>query len=76
MNAYSDVQVNLLKAIAKEKIVAQVNSGDFISRYCLKNSSSISRALQKLLENELIHKSEKGYIIYDRFLELWMMALK
>jgi len=76
LNAYSDVQVNLLRAIAKEKVVAQINSGDFVSKYKLKNASSISRALQKLIDNELIYKSEKGYIIYDRFLSLWIELLK
>ena len=75
LNAYSDVQVNLLKAIAKEKIVTQINSGDFISKYRLKNSSSVSRALKKLIDNELIYKSEKGYIVYDRFLGLWLFLL-
>jgi len=72
LNAYSDVQVNLLRAIAKEKIVTQINAGDFIAKYKLKNSSSISRSLKKMIDNELIYKSEKGYIIYDRFLGLWL----
>ncbi|MDR3088518.1 MAG: ATP-binding protein [Desulfobulbaceae bacterium] len=72
LNAYSDVQVNLLRAIAKEKIVTQINSGDFISKYRLKNSSSVSRALNKLLDNELIYKSERGYMVYDRFFGLWL----
>jgi AAA+ ATPase superfamily predicted ATPase len=75
LNAYSDVQVNLLKAIAKEKNVAQINSGDFISKYRLKNSSSVSRSLNKLINNELVYKSEKGYMIYDRFLGLWLSRL-
>ena len=73
LNAYSNVQVNLLRAIAKEQVVAQINSGDFTSKYKLKNASSISRALTKLTDNELIYKSEKGYIVYDRFLGLWLM---
>jgi len=73
LNAYSNVQVNLLRAIAKEKVIAQINSGDFISKYRLKNSSSINRALKKLTDNELIYKSEKGYTIYDRFLGLWLI---
>jgi len=73
LNAYSDVQVNLLRAIAKEKIVTQINSGDFISKNRLKNPSSVSRALKKLMDNELIYKSEKGYIVYDRFLGLWLI---
>lgn len=72
LNAYSGVQVNLLRAVAKERIVPQINSGDFISKYRLKNASSISRSLHKLLENELIYKSEKGYTVYDRFLALWL----
>ena len=73
MNAYSMVQVNLLRAIAVEKVVAQINSGDFISKYRLKNASSVSRALKKMIDNELIYKSEQGYMIYDRFLGLWLM---
>ncbi len=72
LNAYSDVQVSLLRAVAKEKVVTQINSGDFITRYGLKNSSSVSRALNKLIDNELIYKSGKGYIVYDRFLGLWL----
>lgn len=72
LNAYSDVQVSLLKAVAKEKLVTQINSGDFIARYGLKNSSSVSRALNKLMDNEIIYKSGKGYIVYDRFLGLWL----
>jgi uncharacterized protein len=72
LNAYSGVQVSLLRAVAKEKVVAQINSGDFITKYGLKNSSSVSRALNKLMENELLYKSDKGYIVYDRFLGLWL----
>jgi len=72
LNAYSSVQVCLLKAVAKEKIVAQINAGQFISKYGLKNVSSITRALDKLLEKELIYKSEKGYMVYDRFLGIWL----
>jgi AAA+ ATPase superfamily predicted ATPase len=72
MNAYTAIQVNLLRAIAKEKVVAQINSGDFISKYGLKNASSVSRTSKKLLENELIYKLEKGYVVYDRFLGLWL----
>jgi hypothetical protein len=72
LNAYTAIQVNLLRAIAKEKVVVQVTSGDFISKYGLKNSSSVSRILKKLLETELIYKLEAGYIVYDRFLGLWL----
>ncbi|MDR1544419.1 MAG: ATP-binding protein [Prevotellaceae bacterium] len=72
LKAYSEVQVNLLMAIAAEKIVQNITAGDFISKYHLKNASSISRALKKLTDNELVYKSEKGYTIYDRFFGLWL----
>ncbi|MDR0871869.1 MAG: ATP-binding protein [Prevotellaceae bacterium] len=72
LNAYTAIQVNLLRAIAKEKVVAQINSGDFVSKYGLKNASSISRTLKKLLDTELIYKSDKGYIVYDKFFGLWL----
>lgn len=75
INAYSGVQVNLLKAIATEGNVIQINAGDFISKYALKNSSSVSRALQKLLDNELVYKSTEGYIIYDKLFGFWLKKI-
>lgn len=72
LKAYSIGQVNLLRSVAKEKIVEQINSGNFISKYGLKNASSVSRSIKKLLETELLYKSDKGYIVYDRFLGLWL----
>jgi DNA-binding transcriptional ArsR family regulator len=71
-NAYSSVQINLLRAIAKEKVVEQITAGDFVTKYKLKNASSISGAMQKLLKNELVYKSEEGYLVYDRFFSLWL----
>ena len=75
LNAYSSVQVNLLKAVAKEKLVQQINAGAFISKYGLKNVSSITRALNKLIEKEHIYKSDKVYMVYDRLLGLWLSKL-
>lgn len=75
LNAYTTVQVNLLKAVAKEKVVTQIKSGWFVHKYKFNNVSSISRALDKLIDKELIYKTEKGYIVYDRFLGLWLSKL-
>jgi AAA+ ATPase superfamily predicted ATPase len=72
LNAYSDVQVNLLKAVAKEKKVEQINSGEFVTKYKLRSASSVNRALKKLVDNELIYKSGKVYCIYDKFFSLWL----
>ena len=72
LKAYSSGQVRLLKAIAKEGCVKEVLAGDFISAYRLRAASSVSAALKKLLENELVYQTPCGYIIYDRFMSEWL----
>ena len=71
----TDNQLLLMQAIAKERNVLSPNSGDFIKRYGLKTPSSVNTALKSLLEKELIYKSANGYIIYDRFMGLWLQTL-
>ena len=72
LKAYSLGQVRLLKAIAKEVCVKEVLAGDFISTYRLRAASSVSAALKKLLENELVYQTSDGYMIYDRFMGEWL----
>lgn len=74
LSAYTDNNVALLKAIAKEGVVAEINAGEFISKYNLKASSSVNTSLAKLLDDELIYKTENGYIVYDRFMAIWLRA--
>jgi 3-deoxy-D-manno-octulosonic acid (KDO) 8-phosphate synthase len=76
LNAFSSVQINLLKAIAKEKMVEKIHAGDFVSKYNLKNVSSVNRALNSLINMETIYKSENGYMVYDRFLGMWLHRFK
>lgn len=72
LKAYTSGQVRLLKAIAKEGCVKEVLAGDFISTYRLRAASSVSAAMKKLLENELVYQTADGYIIYDRFMGEWL----
>ena len=72
LKAYTPGQVRLLKAIAKEGSVKEVLSGDFISAYRLRAASSVSAALKKLQESELVYQTADGYIIYDRFMGEWL----
>lgn len=72
LKAYTAGQVRLLKAIAKEGCVKEVLAGDFISTYRLRAASSVSAAMKKLLENELVYQTADGYIIYDRFMGEWL----
>ena len=65
-------QKMLLKAIAEEECIKQINSSDFVSRYGFKNASSVSRAMQFLIENEFIFKRNRHYTLSDHFMALWL----
>lgn len=65
-------QLNLLRAIAAEDIVAAPTNGAFIARHNLKAASTVNSAMKTLIAKELVHKGEKGYMVYDRFLSLWL----
>lgn len=68
-------QSTLLRAIARERLVSAINGAGFIKKYGLKGSSSINTALKFLINNEYVFKSEEGYCVYDRFMELWLQSL-
>lgn len=73
--AYTATSVKLLNAVAKAKCVKEINAGEFIAGYKLKAASSVNSALKKLINNELIYKSAAGYIVYDRFMAIWLSRL-
>ena len=73
--AYTATSIKLLHAVAKAKCVKEINAGEFIAGYKLKAASSVNSALKKLINNELIYKSTAGYIIYDRFMAIWLSRL-
>ena len=67
IRAYPKGQAKLLKAIAKEKKVKEITSGAFISKYGLTAASSVKTSLSRLLDDEVVYRSDEGYMIYDRF---------
>lgn len=68
-------QQQLLMAIAKEGNVPAINASAFISKYRLKGTSSVNKALANLIENEFVYQYEEGYQVYDRFMTLWLRGL-
>lgn len=72
MTFLTDNQQRLLKAIARDGCVAQLQANDFIRKYELPSASSIKKALTALMDKDLIYQSAKGYIVYDRFFDLWL----
>ena len=71
----TDNQFSLLKAIAYEGIVSQPQSNEFILKYNLPNPSSIKKALEVLKQKDLVYQTPDGYIVYDRFLGLWLRRI-
>ncbi|OYP58283.1 ATPase [Prevotella sp. P5-92] len=67
-----DKQLQVLKALAKEGKTATPNKGAFIQKYSLKAASSVSSALMSLVDKELVYRSQEGYSVYDRFMEIWL----
>lgn len=72
MTFLTDNQFTLLKAIAKEGVVAQPQSNEFIRKYEMPGSSSVSKAMDVLIEKDIVYRTPEGYIVYDRFLDLWL----
>lgn len=70
--AYSSGSVKLLKAIAKERCVEAITSSEFIARYKLVAPSSVTTALKTLLRKEMVYKTQRGFIVYDRFMAIWL----
>jgi len=65
----------LLKALAMEGLVPEITSGAFIARHGLVASSSVRTALSTLMANDLVYRTEKGYIVYDRLFALWLRKM-
>jgi len=56
----------LLRAIAHEGCVKAPTSSAFLSSQGLGSASTVASALKQLLSNELVYKTDEGYVVYDR----------
>lgn len=68
-------QTQVLRAIAKEKIVAAPTATAFLKKYNLPAVSSVRRVIDFLKEKEYIYPADDGYIIYDRFMAIWLQRI-
>lgn len=72
IETYSPGCVRLLKAIAKEGCVSEINSAKFLSKYHLRATSSVNTSLRTLLSNEHVYRTSEGYLIYNHFFSMWL----
>ena len=71
----TDNQYVVLKAIAREGLVKEPTGKDFLNKHKLPSASSVRTALDTLIDKELVYRRNDGYIVYDRFLNLWLRRL-
>ena len=71
----SSNQFNLLKAIASEGIVAEPTGVKFIRNHNMASASIVQSALRGLLEKDIVYRTPRGYIIYDRFMSIWLQRM-
>ena len=67
-------QRKLLKAIAREGEVSEINGKNFLSRNNLGAASTINAAAKSLVDKELLLEHQGIYSVYDRFLSLYLAS--
>lgn len=75
LNLLTKTQVMVIKAIASEKNIREPYSIDFIKKYNLPSTSSIKRALEGLLKNEIVIYYNMQYRLYDVLFGIWLKKL-
>lgn len=74
-NRFTDLQWNLIRAIAAEEVVEQPHSFKFLVKYQLGAASSIERALGNLTSTSVVHKNEHGYTVSNVVFLRWVQWL-
>lgn len=69
----TEAQRALLRAVARDGVVAEPQSADFIARHSLPASSTVGSVLKNLVERDLLYRSENGYVVYERFFREWLV---
>jgi len=75
LNTLSKTQGNVLEAIAKEEPVTNQNAQAFLFKHKLGAASSVNTALKKLIESELVIKTQKGLMVHDVIFSQWLKSL-
>ena len=72
LNSQNEASKAVLRAVAEEDVVAQPTGRAFLSGHRLGSASTVASAVANLVDHELLYKTEKGYIVYDRLFALWL----
>jgi hypothetical protein len=65
-------QKRLLKGIASESAGVKPFAGAFVRRHALGSASNSQRAVESLLNRDLIDRDNGSFLISDRFFRIWI----
>ena len=65
-------QRRFLKGLASEPSGVKPFASDFIQRHGLRSASNAQRAIEPLLERDIIDRDNGSFIIIDRFFKIWI----
>ena len=75
-NLLTNLQWNLLEAIASEDKVYKPLSQNFIGKYNIGSQANVQRAIEALMQKEMIYREvtdgKRFYRVYDSFLARWL----
>ena len=66
----------LLRAVAADGCVASPTSDEFLARHGFKSHSTVRSALNDLVNNDLLYRSDDGSVVYDRLFGIWLSRLQ
>jgi AAA+ ATPase superfamily predicted ATPase len=69
-------QRKFLKGLASESGKVQPFSSEFIGKYGLGSASNVQRAVDSLLEKDVIDRDNGSFLISDRFFRLWVQSIQ
>jgi len=72
LNLLTRMQYRTLRAIAIEKNVKSPTSKEFLLKHKLGAASSVSQAIESLIEKEFINVENQSYSTQDKFLREWI----
>ena len=65
----------VLKAVGREGVVRAVSSAAFLGRNGLPAGSTVRSAVANLVDRDLLYRSDRGLLVYDRLFGVWLKRL-
>lgn len=72
LRSQSGAQRAVLRAVAADGTVSAPTGKDFLSRHSLGAASTVASVVEALMDKELLYRTEKGLVVYDRLFGEWL----